>query len=339
MKRFFPVLALALLSPFVAEVLFGATPLSRLASLPPLILLYGGGAVLIRELARRIGPGWDRIAWLAAAYALVEEGLVMQTLFSPDLFGAAACGGRLLGVNWVWTEALIGYHMVWSIIIPIALVETLFPERRAQPWLGRKGIAIALACYLLGAVAIGITFRRIITPHFRASTTLLACTADVSACLIAWALFKPRNSPSSAAGAQGGSAPSPWIAGSLTFVAASFWIQLFMLRQPLSSGWIVLFPMLFEAFLAWRFVVLVRRWAQPGCCWTDRHQHALVTGALAASILYGAKVIAVAAPFDRLGQAVCGILTLTLLGLWKWLNRRGSGAVSDNCSSELRTIQ
>src|ERR1035438_7385206 len=67
MKRNVPVLTLALLSPFVAEILFGATPLSRLASLPPLILLYGGGAVLIRELARRISSGWDRVAWLAAA--------------------------------------------------------------------------------------------------------------------------------------------------------------------------------------------------------------------------------------------------------------------------------
>ncbi len=35
MKRNVPVLTLALLSPFVAEILFGATPLSRVASLPP----------------------------------------------------------------------------------------------------------------------------------------------------------------------------------------------------------------------------------------------------------------------------------------------------------------
>lgn len=339
MKRLIPVLTLAMLSPFIAEVLLGATPLSRVASLPPLILLYGCGAVFIRELARRVGPGWDRIAWLAAAYALVEEGLVMQTLFSPDLFGAAACGGRLWGVNWVWTQALLGYHIVWSIIIPIALVEMLFPERRAQPWLGRKGIAVALTCYLLGAVAIGITFRKFITPNFRASASLLVCTADVSACLIAWALCKPRNTISSPAGASSGIAPSPWLIGFLSFIAATLWIQLFTLRQPLRAGWIVLLPMLFEALFAWEFVVLIRRWAQPGYCWTDRYRLALITGALTASILYGTKVIGEATTFDRFAQTVCGILTLALLGLWAWRIRGKTQTASGPISSSQQAIQ
>jgi len=70
MKRLVPVITLALLSPFVAEILFGATPLSRVSSLLPLTLLYGGGAVLIREMARRFGPGWYRIA-LAVIIALI----------------------------------------------------------------------------------------------------------------------------------------------------------------------------------------------------------------------------------------------------------------------------
>src|ERR1035441_3859707 len=94
MKRPIPVLTLAFFYPFIAEIVFGATPLSRIASLPPLILLYGGGAVFIRELARRAARPWTAILCLGAAYGLVEEGLVMQTFFSPDLFGAAACGAR-----------------------------------------------------------------------------------------------------------------------------------------------------------------------------------------------------------------------------------------------------
>ena len=53
MKRYAPVFTLAFLAPFIAEFLFGATPISRIGGFVFLLLLYGGGAVLIRELARR----------------------------------------------------------------------------------------------------------------------------------------------------------------------------------------------------------------------------------------------------------------------------------------------
>jgi hypothetical protein len=48
------------------------------------IPLYGGGAVLIREVVRRRGGGWPAIVVLAAAFGVVEEGLATQSLFNPD---------------------------------------------------------------------------------------------------------------------------------------------------------------------------------------------------------------------------------------------------------------
>jgi hypothetical protein len=314
MKRYLPVFTLALLSPFVAEILLGATPVSRIASLPPLILLYGGGTVLIRELARRISPGWNQIALLAAAYALVEEGLVMQTMFSPDLFNAAASGGRALGVNWVWTEVLVGYHVVWSIVIPIALVELCFPERRAQPWLGRIGTMIALVSYALGAVAIAVVFRRFLTPHFRASATLLIATGIATACLIAWALRVPKNPQPKAWREASGNAPSPWLVGLAALIATGLWFQLFTLPQPLRSGLWVFFPMILEGCLAWGFVALLQRWSASARHWTDLHSLALVVGALLASMIYGVTVIKTGAPFDRGAQAFCSVFTVVLLG-------------------------
>ena len=53
LRRLMPIVVLFLLSPFVAEILLGATTISHLESLLPVTMLYGGGAVLIRELARR----------------------------------------------------------------------------------------------------------------------------------------------------------------------------------------------------------------------------------------------------------------------------------------------
>jgi hypothetical protein len=86
MRRYAPVLVLFVLSPLVAEFLFGTTPVSRLGSLLLELPLYGGGAVLIRELARRRGSGWGRIALLGVAYAIILEGFVLQSMFDPALF-------------------------------------------------------------------------------------------------------------------------------------------------------------------------------------------------------------------------------------------------------------
>src|SRR5262249_32926278 len=169
MRRHAPALPLFLLSPFLAEVVFGATPLSRLGGLVPLLFFYGGGVLIIRDLARRRGPGWWRILLLGAAYAIVEEGLVIQSVFNPDLFHAGELGGRVLGVNGVWTEWAIAYHATYSVAIPILLAEILFPSRRDEPWLGPRSMAFLGLLYLLSAAVIGLAFRRIIAPGFQAT--------------------------------------------------------------------------------------------------------------------------------------------------------------------------
>jgi hypothetical protein len=250
MKRLIPVFTLALFSPFIAEILFGATPLSRLASLPPLILLYGGGAVFIRELARRAARPWTAILCLGAAYGLVEEGLVMQTLFSPDLFGAAACGARFAGVNWVWAEALLGYHAVWSIAIPIAVAELCFPERRHKPWLGRAGSTVAAGCYALGALSISIVFRRFLAPNFRAPASSLIVTALSAAALAVWALTRKPVLAALAGRELPATVPSPWLVGFLAFATAALWMGLFTLPQSLRTGLRPLLPMTLAACLA-----------------------------------------------------------------------------------------
>ena len=56
-----PALVLLMLAPAVAEVaevLFGATPVSNLGALLPDVAVYGCGALPIREVVRRRGLGW-----------------------------------------------------------------------------------------------------------------------------------------------------------------------------------------------------------------------------------------------------------------------------------------
>ena len=84
MRRVLPAVTLFFVAPLVAEFLLGNLPLKLLGALVMLGPLYGGGALLIRELVRRSGRGWPSILMLAFAYAVIEEAFTTQTLFNPD---------------------------------------------------------------------------------------------------------------------------------------------------------------------------------------------------------------------------------------------------------------
>jgi len=72
LKRIAPVLVLMVLSPLVAEYLSGSLSMSQINVLPFMMLLYGAGAVLARELARRTHRGWATILFLGLAYGILE---------------------------------------------------------------------------------------------------------------------------------------------------------------------------------------------------------------------------------------------------------------------------
>ena len=87
------IAALYFLSPLVGEFLLGTQAITQLGGLLILAPLYGGGAVLIREVARRTGRGWPTIVLLAAAYGLLEEGPIDQLLFNPAYLGLSSFAG------------------------------------------------------------------------------------------------------------------------------------------------------------------------------------------------------------------------------------------------------
>jgi len=74
MRRVAPAIALFFLSPLVAEFLLGDFPITMLYLVLFLAPMYGGGALVIRELVRRTGRGWPSIILLALAYGVLEEG-------------------------------------------------------------------------------------------------------------------------------------------------------------------------------------------------------------------------------------------------------------------------
>jgi hypothetical protein len=122
----FLAVGLFLLAPLVAEYLLGNLPITAAGSLVVLAPLYGGGALLIREVARRLGRGWPTLLVWGVAYALLEEGIVTMSLFNRAAGQPRRCERSPRGCSKCSRPADIG--------------EPSSPERRvvSPTWRGRR---------------------------------------------------------------------------------------------------------------------------------------------------------------------------------------------------------
>jgi len=157
-----PALVLFVLSPAIGELLSGSSPPLEFFNPFAFIFmasLYGSGAIVVRELRMRWKKDFRSILLFGAAYGILEEGLLVKSFFDPKWVDLGILGsfGRWAEVNWVWTEELIIYHAVFSIAIPIALLELAYPERRDERWVGKRLFA-GLIAVLVAVMAIGFLF-------------------------------------------------------------------------------------------------------------------------------------------------------------------------------------
>jgi hypothetical protein len=155
-----PALALYLLSPIVGELLSGSAPPAEFFTpfgFTIMVLLYGGGAVTVRELKVRWRKGMGSLLLLGAAYGVLEEGLMVASFQNPHWqdIGILGVFGRWLGINWVWAVELTAYHAIVSITVPIMLVELAYPKRKNEPWLRGTWLKI-VPLLLITDVVIGL---------------------------------------------------------------------------------------------------------------------------------------------------------------------------------------
>lgn len=230
-RKIAAVVTLLFVAPLVAEYLLGDLPLSLLSALVVLAPSYGGGAVLIREATRRSGRGWPTMLVLGAAYTVLAEGLVTQSLFNPDylklhMHFLAHAYIPMLGIGGWWTLFMFNLHTFWSMGASIALAEALFPGEAERPWLGWVGDAVVAVVFALGlAASFGIGFKQ---NHFLATPAQLWGSAAVSVLLVAGAFLLPAGK----AGRVEGPVPGPWATG-----AAALLLGLGVLLTPPMLGW------------------------------------------------------------------------------------------------------
>ena len=266
----------------VAEFLLGDFPATWLPLIIVLAPMYGGGAILIRELTCRSGRGWPTILLLGVAYAIVEEAFTTQTLFNPDIFGMHM---HLLSHAWIpalgigawWTLFMLNVHAFWSIGVSIALVEGLYPSRARTPWLGNIGLSVAAVLF-----AIGVVYNTWYTLHhdpFRASTAQFIMSALVVVVFVIAAFLIP---PASRKQADSTREPLPAPPAFITGVAAFLFGAAIMLSPILWKwNWAAVVFM-----LAVDLVFLVGLGLFSQCsAWTPLHTFSVGAGG---ALLYGA---------------------------------------------------
>lgn len=275
-----PVIALLLLAPVCAEILYGyddstGDPAALALAMLFFVPLYGAPAVLVREIARRLGLGWAGILLLAAAFGVVQAGLVDQSMFSRSYrdipWWSAASEPTFiepLQVSVYLVVTFVTGHVVQSIGAPIALVETLFPGRRHEPWLRPWAIVVVSVLYVAASAV--ILADHLATENDHASAGQLVGAGLAAAGLVVAAVTLGRRPEHIVPGRV----PAPWVVG----VGAALGGMSLAVLPPSRWGTAGVIAVLATA------VVMVWHLSRRGD-WSQAHVGALAGGALVGEAL------------------------------------------------------
>ena len=306
-----PGAALYVVSPVVAELVLGSSPPLTFLFFGWIdLLMYGGGAVIIRELVRRWCKGWPSILALGVAYGIAEEGLAIRSFFNPGWGGLEYLGsyGWVGGTNWFWATEMAVYHSVVSITLPILLVSLAYRTRRDQPWipggsLRRVGLGFLASIFICW----------VILPYPVGTGPILGCLAAMAICFLVARRLPARVAwPSHLGAATAGLAPTP---STVFRVCLAVTILSFVLVFACGFG----MPFVPAAALLVAIVLGTMGWllrASAGVGWSDRHRFAVPAGVIAFFVGFS--------PLVELGgghgQIVVGLVTgVVLRRVWRSL--------------------
>lgn len=306
-----PALALFLLAPLIGEFLLGNMSIDMLWLLAILAPLYGGGALLAREIAVRLQAGWPGIFALAIAYALIEEGLVTQSLFDPDYLGLRLLDyGHVpaLGIGAWWTVFVLTLHVVWSMAVSICLAQALWPGKARQAWLSNGMLLAVAALFVGGCVA---TMMVDGYPQSAASPAQLAAAAGLALALGFAAVLHSRAEDR---GTASGPVPGPALTASVAFLLLTAFMISTWFMASMGAAWNVAWMLCALGMLG----LLVWRWsARPE--WGLRQELGLATGALATygwwSLMIPATVTQSSQMVDTAGNLILLLLAMALAAL------------------------
>jgi len=309
-----PVIALFLLAPWTAECSWGGFTAAEFPFVVAILApMYGGAAVLIREVARRTGGGWPAIVLLAAAFGVLQAGLVDQSLLNPGFLentefrdlGPASRATLIPEIEISAAQLLdyVGNHIALSICAPIAIVESLVREdRRYEPWLGIPGLVLVAVIYVSGSLLIYSDTAA--TDGYTPTTTQLGAVVRAAVVLIVVAVLIGLRRATVRSDRAGPRAVHPlWVGALVASVSLVGW---------LGTGWVFVAVRVVVIAVAATLVVLWSR--RPG--WGQAHVLAAWGAGLvvAAGTAYLVPTYAPASPQAALiGDIAISVITATLL--------------------------
>ncbi len=321
-QRLAPIFTLVICAPGIAEVMSGATRISFIFVLVPEMMVWGCGALLIRDLVRRWQAGWTSMLLLGLGLSIAEEFVIQQTSLAPLPWVSQPAYGRIWGVNLIYFLFMLGFESVWVVLVPVQLTELIFPQWRNQPWLKRSGLIISSLIFVLGSFIAWFMWTQIARPKVLhvakyqppIGAILSGVLMIVLLALAAYALRhvgQPSHRRTSAlsGGASPASAPSPWLVGLATLLFGFPWYFLMTLifgpKRELSL-WI---PVI--AAIAWAALVyfVVRRWAASPD-WRDIHRWTLILSATLVCMLAGFGGSGSWSHIDIVGKIILNLLAV-----------------------------
>jgi len=316
-KSIAPVLTLMVLAPLLAEVLPGATRFSSMFVFPVEVLVWGGGALLIRYAFRKWHLGWLNLLFMALALSIAEEFLIQQTSLAPMVVQIKGVEyARALGVNYVYLLWALIYESVFVVFLPIYLTELIFPERKEELWIGKRGVITTNLLFVLGSFMAWFSWTQIARPkvfHVEAYNPPLVMVLIAEA-LIAALLFaslgalrnKLTRTPEPL------NPPKPWMIA----LMGGLWASLLYAIALFAFGILPTFPPAFAVglgiVLAGEAVTLLPRMTVSPA-WQPQHLFLLIFGIMSGSMLAGFIGFIGAAPMDLYFKILVNIVAVVLM--------------------------
>ena len=220
--------------------------------------LYGGAALVIREVALRTGRGWPGRLILATAFGVAMPTLVDVSLFTPESDDVAywddiMTSALVADVSMYAVVSWVAGHVLMSIAAPLAIVEGLFPDIRAERWIGTP----ALVAFGAAGLGIAVLIRMDEETHRATPAQTLASVAVVL--VIAAAAFAPWGRPVEIIAAR--AVPSPlrvMIYGVVLMLAFDLapisWLGVAVAVAAFVTGAVLLLLWAHSALWSWRHI-------------------------------------------------------------------------------------
>jgi hypothetical protein len=220
---------------------------------------------------------------LAFGYAVFEEAILTQSLFNPNYLHLRLLDyGYLpsLGTALPWAVFVLTIHVIWSLAVPIGLVEAAFPDRRGMPWLKLPGLIIT--ALLFGAGAVLVSRFSLSQTVFRASSLQIGVAIALILLSVgtAFLAFPKQNEASTSVRRE---AVNPVLLGILAFAIGSA-LQLANSVGKAHLPWPATVGLELAVVIA---ALIVVAWASGGRVWTSVQSWAAAFGGLLCYVWVG----------------------------------------------------